>query len=225
MSTVLIDLTHPVTTGMPVFPGDPTVSFHEAATVAADGFAVSSLHMGTHSGTHVDAPSHSIDGAAAVDAVDLNRFHGRARIVHVPAPRAQHRIGLDEVAPQLVDLQADEIVLFHTGWSEHFHTHTYFEHPYLDADIAGYLVDHQVRSVGMDLLSPDHTPLDNLDPGPVHLPFHDIFLGAGGVIFENLTNLAAVTTDRPLFSALPLRLTGLDGSPVRAVILNDQTTP
>jgi kynurenine formamidase len=224
MSAVITDLTHPLTSGMPVFPGDPAVLFQEATTVAAEGFAVTALHMGTHSGTHVDAPSHSIDGAPPIDAIDLNRFHGRARIVQVHAAGKQQPIQLDEVQSQLTGLRAGEIVIFHTGWSEHFDTPAYFEHPFLDQRIAEYLVTQQVRSVGMDLLSPDHTPLDHSGAGPVLLPFHEIFLGAGGVIFENLTNLAAVTTDRPLFFALPLRLAGLDGSPVRAVILDDQMT-
>ncbi|WP_072687662.1 cyclase family protein [Rhodococcus marinonascens] len=220
MPVRITDLSQPLTPGMSVFPGDPTVAFETVATVPADGFRVSALHMGTHSGTHVDAPSHSIEGAAAIDDVDLTFFHGRARIVRVEDVEKQQRIEFDQVSAQLEGLAPGEIVIFQTDWSEHFNTSTYFEHPFLDAKIADCLVSQQVRTVGVDLLSPDFSPIEAKTEA-ANLPFHEIFLGAGGVIFENLTNLAAVTTRNPLFSAFPIRLVGLDGAPVRAVALGD----
>jgi kynurenine formamidase len=211
----IVDLTHPVTAGMRVYPGDPPVRVDPAATLAVDGVMVSELHLGTHTGTHVDAPRHVVGGAAAVDVVPLQQLYGAAWVVHVPASPGQ-RITLDDVAGQLTGLAGEPaigIVLVRTDWSRHFGTDRYYRrHPYLDVAIAGHLLELGVRTVGVDTPSPD--PFAGQ---PARLPFHVAFLGAGGVIVENLANLAAVTWRDPVFSALPLALVGLDGSPVRAV--------
>lgn len=215
----VVDLSQPVIAGMQVFPGDPAVSSREVATNAADGFQVAELHLGTHSGTHVDAPLHTIDGGMAVDELDLAALCGPARIVRVPDTEPRGMIRLSTVAAQLEDLAPGTIVLFFTGWSKYFNTPAYLEHPYLSPDIATHLLGRGVTVIGVDTLNPDPTPDGNSD-GLLHLPVHEHILGAGGAIIENLTNLEAVTWDNPVFAALPLRLTGLDGSPVRAVAMN-----
>lgn len=215
----IVDLSQPVSAGMQVFPGDPKVGSREVATVARDGFQVAELHLGTHSGTHVDAPLHTIDGGTPVDQLDLTALCGPARIVRVPGAKPRSIIKLDSVSDQLVDVAPGTIVLFHTGWSGHFNAPEYLNHPYLDPDIAAHLVARGVTVIGVDTLNPDPTP-DETASGPLHLPVHQTILGADGAIIENLTNLGAVTWKDPFFAALPLRLSGLDGSPVRAVAMS-----
>ncbi|KLU11128.1 cyclase family protein [Kocuria sp. SM24M-10] len=214
----VVDLSHPVRTGMQVFPGDPHVRTRTAATVAQDGFRVAELHLGTHSGTHVDAPSHTVEGGADVDALELSSLVGPARVVDVPGCAAGRVVRWADVAGQLERLAPGTIVLFRTGWSAHFGTEHYLEHPVLDPEIARRLVAAGVRTLGVDTLNPDPTPTaDATDP--VALPVHEVVLGAGGAIVENLTGLAAVDRPGAVFAALPLRLAGLDGSPVRAVAM------
>ncbi|WP_343319355.1 cyclase family protein [Arthrobacter sp. TMP15] len=214
----IVDLSQPVSSGMQVFPGDPMVSSRAVATNAADGFQVAELHLGTHSGTHVDAPLHTIDGGMAVDELNLTALCGPARIIRVLGAEPRSMIKFSTVAAQLENLTAGTIVLFHTGWSVHFNTPAYLEHPHLDPDIAKHLLAQGVSVIGVDTLNPDPTPEAQTD-GPLHLPVHQHILGAGGAIIENLSNLAAVTWNNPIFAALPLRLIGLDGSPVRAVAM------
>lgn len=214
----IVDLSQPVSSGMQVFPGDPTVSSREVATNADHGFQVAELHLGTHTGTHVDAPLHTVDGGRAVDELDLATLCGPARIVHVPGAEPRSMIEFSTVAAQLEDLIPGTIVLFHTGWSKYFNTPAYLAHPHLDPNIATHLLAHGVSVIGVDTLNPDLTPEAEND-GPLHLPVHQCILGAGGAIIENLNNLAAVTWSDPVFAALPLRLIGLDGSPVRAVAM------
>lgn len=215
----IVDLSQPVSSGMQVFPGDPAVLSREVATNAQDGFQVAELHLGTHTGTHVDAPLHTVDGGPAVDELDLAALCGTARIVRVAGAEPRSMIQLSTVSAQLEDLAPGTIVLFFTGWSEHFNTPAYLDHPYLSPEIATHLLALGVTVIGVDTLNPDPTP-DGDTAGPLDLPVHHSILGAGGAIFENLTNLGAVTWKDPLFAAMPLRLTGLDGSPVRAVAMS-----
>ncbi|WP_434994820.1 cyclase family protein [Arthrobacter sp. Ld5] len=210
----IVDLSQPVHTGMQVYPGDPEVTLSTVATVVEDGYQVASLHAGSHTGTHLDAPLHSIPGGRAVDAIDLARLVGPARIVRCTGLAARETIRWSDVADQLEDLDGIAMVLFRTDWSEHFGSERYLEHPVLAAEVAEQLLSAGITVVGVDTLNPDAT-LDNGD----ELPFHAVLLGADGVIVENLTNLAQVTWDRPLVSVLPLALAGTDGAPIRAVAM------
>ncbi len=199
---------------MQVYPGDPEVTVTTVATVARDGYQVASLHAGSHTGTHLDAPLHSILGGESVDGIDLGRLVGPARIVHCGSPAAHEVLGWESVADQLHDLDGIAMVLFRTGWSEHFGSPRYLEHPVLAVGVAEALLAAGITVVGVDTLNPDSTLRND-----GVLPFHTVFLGAGGVIVENLANLGAVTWDRPLVSVLPLALAGADGAPVRAVAM------
>lgn len=210
-----VDLSHPVVTGMQVFPGDPGVFLRNAASVEEDGFQVAELHLGSHTGTHLDAPLHTVPGGAGVDRLPLETLMGPARIIPVAEPAEYGCIRWQDVAGGMHGLAPGTIVLFRTGWSSCFNTPRYLRHPFFEAEIAVRLLAAGVRTVGMDTLNPDPTPAPG-SSGPVDLPFHDEFLGAGGAIIENLTNLDAVTWTDPWFSALPLRLSEVDGSPVRA---------
>jgi kynurenine formamidase len=216
----VVDLSHPIRTAMQVFPGDPEVRVSTVATLEADGFQVAEVHAGTHTGTHLDAPLHSIRGGASVDVIALERLVGAARIIACRDLTPHTVITWEDVADQVQDLDGARIVLFRTDWSECFGSERYLEHPVLTAEIADRLLALGVDVVGVDTLNPDAT----LDNGG-YLPFHAAFLGAGGVIIENLTNLADVTWPGPLVSLLPLPLDGADGAPIRAVALRPDGAP
>jgi kynurenine formamidase len=103
-------------------------------------------------------------------------------------------------------------LVLHTGWDRFWGSVRYEDHPYLDGEAAWELVAAGVRTVGIDALSLDETHGEDF-------PAHAALLSAGGVVVENLTNLAAVDHPEPTLSVLPLPLRGCDGSPVRAVAL------
>ncbi|MBF4459022.1 cyclase family protein [Pseudoclavibacter sp. VKM Ac-2867] len=219
MTLTLVDLTHPLVSGMQIYPGDPEVQIAPATSLTDDGVVVHAVQLGTHTGTHLDAPSHSIADGATVDRLDLGRLVGPLHLVDVTElAQPGRRIELAQVAAQLERLAAGAIVVFRTDWSKRFGQPGYLEHPFLDAAIADRLLSAGVTVIGVDTLSPDRT---DTTAASADLPFHDVFLGAGGVIIENLTNLSAVDPARdPWISALPLPFAGLDGSPVRAVAMH-----
>ncbi|UGT41552.1 cyclase family protein [Nocardia yamanashiensis] len=208
----LIDLSVPLRTGMPVYPGDPEVRITPALTVAADGVNVLHLDLGSQTGTHVDAPAHIDDALPTLEMLPLERFTGRAVVVDARGLEPRGAIGREYFEGRV---SAGLIVLIATGWSAHWGTIDYLAHPYLTPEAASYLIDSGVRTIGIDALS--------VDPTPAHeIPVHRILCGAHAVIAENLTNLpellAAQHAGHDLdVSLFPLYLPGADGAPVRAV--------
>lgn len=205
----LVDLSREVVSGMPVFPGDPVVTIDPALTLASDGVAVAHLDMGSHTGTHLDAPSHSVAGGRTVDAIPLGLLCGPARVLRSAVshePRAVMRVEDFDVPAAL-----PRIVCVATGWDRHFGTPEMTAHPSLSIELAELLWKRGARVLCVDALSPDSSI--DLTNG---LPVHEMWLGRDGVIVENLTALHRVPDEIEL-SLFPLRLTGVDGSPIRAV--------
>jgi len=206
----LVDLSVPVETGMPVYPGEPGVSVAPALTVARDGVNVLELHLGSQSGTHVDAPFHVADALPRLDELPLSRFAGPAVVVDARGVAPRTPIGAERFAGVGGD---GTIVLVATGWSAHWGSEAYLAHPFLTEEAAALLVERGVRTVGIDALSVDPTPAGDF-------PAHRVLCGAHAVVAENLTGLDRLldARGRPLeVWMMPIRLDGADGAPVRAV--------
>jgi kynurenine formamidase len=212
-----VDLSLRVDEGTQVYPGDPRCSFEPAATLEEDGVNVLGVHIGSHSGTHADAPYHFLAGGARVDELDLRLFVGPAVVMDVRGKGPRARITVEDLRPYEVRLSEGVIAVVRTGWEEHYGTPAYHEHPFLDRRAARMILDSGVRTIAVDALSVDETVAEG--PHPEGYPAHHEILGSGGVIVENLTNLAAVDFPVPLLSLLPVKLGGADGAPMRAVAM------
>ncbi|GHI03703.1 cyclase [Streptomyces cellostaticus] len=215
-----LDLSVPVVTGMPVYPGDPEVTVSPALRAPADGVNVLALHLGSQSGTHLDAPYHVDDAWPRLDELPLDRFAGRAVVADLRGLPARSPITPALLAPALDALAAapGALLLLATGWSAHWGTDMYLAHPWLTPEAAEAVVAAGTRTVAVDALSVDPTP----PPGDPHagsgLPAHRVLCGAGGVIAENLTGLERlVGAEEVEVFLFPLRLRGADGAPVRAI--------
>ncbi|MFD5073971.1 cyclase family protein [Streptomyces sp. NPDC058371] len=211
-----LDLSVPVATGMPVYPGDPPVEVSRALRAADDGVNVLRLHMGSQSGTHVDAPYHVDEAWPTLDDLPLERFAGPAVVADVRGMADRAAVTPELLLPALgrLRLLPGAILLVATGWSAHWGTDRYQAHPWLTTDAAEAIVNAGVRTVGIDALSVDLT-------GGAGLPAHRVLCGAGGVIAENLTGLDRVVAAQEAGHAVevflfPLRLPDADGAPVRA---------
>jgi Predicted metal-dependent hydrolase len=215
------DLTHQIETEMQTYPGDPAVTVSSATTVEADGAAVERVELGSHTGTHVDAPAHVIPDGRTLDTFELDAFAFDAVRVDCRA------LGAREAIPAaLVPTGTDaDCVVFDTGWADHWGTPRYRDHPYLSPE-AGEACAEAGVAVATDTLSPDPTPPADADESDdagdtTDAPVHEAVLGAGQLIVENLTGLGGLR--RFELRALPLALAG-DGAPVRAAAVESSAT-
>lgn len=205
----VVDLSHPLDDRTPTYPGDPAVRLSPARSLERDGYRVQHVHLGSHSGTHVDAPAHVVEDGVGVDALPLQLLVGPAVVVDLRDLGPREPVGWERLASYA---RPGRMLVLHTGWDQFWGSVRYEDHPYLDAEAAWELVTAGVRTVGIDALSIDETSGEAL-------PAHEALLSVGGVVVENLTNLAALDHPEPVLSVLPLPLRGADGSPVRAVAL------
>ncbi|MGY3129191.1 kynurenine formamidase [Agrococcus sp. UYP33] len=211
----LVDLSHPIRDGMPVYPGDPEVWIGPALTVDADGVDVAGIRMGSHTGTHVDAPSHTVRGGRTMADVGLDELVGDAIVLRVPGLADGEVYDWDRLeAHGPLPERLPSIVLIDTGWARWFDDERRTRHPALAAAAAEELLRRGMRVLGVDTLSPDATA-----GGGAAFPVHEAVLGSGRLIVENVANLDAVP-DRVRVGFFPLRLAG-DGAPVRAVAFLD----
>jgi len=209
----LFDLSHPIYTGMPVYPGDPAVAIESALSTATDGVNVAQLHLGSHTGTHLDAPAHVLADGRTVDQLDLALLDGPA---YVAQAKLADTTTLADQGVRLENLAAlpdrlSKIVCVATGWDRHFYDPLRENHPFIDIELARTLWDRGARVLCVDTLSPDPT-----SSHCHHWPVHNFWLGNDGVIVENLRGLTRLP-EYVNMSILPLNLQDGDGSPVRAI--------
>lgn len=186
------------------------------------------LTIGSHAGTHIDAPSHFIANGKTIDDVPLDHLVGPAIVVDLTETgrgsrlRKRQVIGWTEISTRehdirrYISLGERPIVLLRTGWSEYWTKDDYADHPYLSAEAAQRIIDLGVRVIGIDTFSPDETFVDFENVPEPSFEVHKIVLGAGAIIAENLTNLEAIQEGEWIVSLVPLKIGGCDGSPVRA---------
>ncbi|KAH7928648.1 putative cyclase [Leucogyrophana mollusca] len=211
----MIDLTHTLTTSapMPACNGHPTYSATQVSSLPEHDSNVTALSLGSHTGTHIDAPYHFIANGSTVDRLDLQSLVGRAVVVDVRGKKAHEKVTWGDISKCEGKMNKGMIVLICTGWSQYWGEPNYMDHPYLDDNAAAEMVRRGVRVIGVDTMSPDEMNVGCSDHG-----VHHVVLGAGGAIAENLCNLEIVLEmDEPVVSLLPLKLDSCDGSPIRAV--------
>jgi len=203
------DLTHPITAGMPVFPGTEPPRITTACTVEEHGFLEKKISMYSHTGTHIDAPAHLLSGASTLDMFSVEKYFGTALIYRHAIP--EKRIAVDHLLPLTDRLWFADFLLIATGWDRYWEQEQYFaDFPVLDQAAAHWLVQFPLKGIGLDVISAD--TVDSHE-----LVIHHTLLGAGLVIIENLTGLTSIPGDCCTFYCFPLYLPEADGSPVRAV--------
>lgn len=206
----LVDLTHPISTGMPVYPGAESPQITQVCTVAGNGFAEKVIRFYSHTGTHMDAPSHLIANGCDLDSYPIETFKGPGVCLDLRGLSSQE-IGLKKLAHLNETLISAEFLLLHTGWSQRWGDRAYFEqHPVLTTEAARWLTGFPLKGIGLDNISADR--YDTQD-----LPIHKTLLGSDILIIENMAHLDQLPESGFQFTCLPLKLSGADGAPVRAM--------
>jgi arylformamidase len=204
----LLDVSVLLTAGMPVYPGNPEFECTPVKRIA-DGASSNEakLVMGTHTGTHVDAPLHFFDGRPGVDQMSIELLIGRARVIDLP-----HRGGITEQHLAAAGLREDLRVLLRTPnsalWNSNDGFHT--DYTYITEDGARFLVDQGVKVVGVDYLSVEQF-------NKAGAPAHKVLLGNGVIIIEGL-DLSEADPGQYEMYCLPLKLANGDGAPARVVL-------
>ncbi|GIN19772.1 MAG TPA: cyclase family protein [Bacillus bacterium] len=209
----IVDLSLPLDNNLPVFPGDPEPNIRPATTIEKHGYNTAYLDIGSHTGTHVDAPFHIRGEGKTIERLPLENFIGEG--VLIPATHKDHgeAITLEDAAPYLNKLGPGKVALIHTGWTRYLGEDEYFNHPYLDIEVVVKMLDLGVRTFLIDALNVD-------PPTGEEFPAHEAITAVNGIIGENFTNFDQITFDNPLIIALPLKVTNGDGSPVRAIAID-----
>jgi len=206
----IYDVTLSISPDLPVWPGDPKIVTQRVSKIEeGDTFNVTRLELSAHTGTHVDAPYHFLQHGKTVEKLSLKLLTGRAFVVHLP----DADLITNEVLEQADIPPRTRRVLFKTRNSDYWAKgHTDFNTNYvgLTPEAAETLIQRGVKLVGVDYLSV--APFEDL------APTHNVLLEAGVIIVEGL-NLSEVAPGRYNFYCLPLKITGADGSPARAMLV------
>jgi arylformamidase len=202
----IYDVTVPLSKELVVYPGDPHVKINRRTKVNEEDakYNLSRYSFGSHSGTHVDAPFHLIEGGGTVDKLPLELLIGRARVVEVTAPQ------IDEAVLEEFDFTVDARVLFKTRNSYLWSQKTFVkDYVYITPGAARSLINDGIKVVGIDYLS-----VEKFDAEP---ETHMALLKAGTVIIEGLDLRDVEPGDYELI-CLPLKVKDGDGSPARVVL-------
>jgi kynurenine formamidase len=208
------DLSVEVKTNMPCWPTNPLVRVDPVGIMARDGYSVERYESVTHSGTHIDAPYHMIDGARTVDRIPLEQIIGQGYCIRPEIEGTEiHGNALEKVWKPEYD---GKIILVNTGWDKKraYSKEFQYDFPGFADDAVKFLIAHKPKLLGIDSLGID--PHDHTD-----FRVHKALLATDMAFIEDLTNLDKLTPGKEYFiMALPLKLYGASGSMARVVELD-----
>jgi arylformamidase len=215
----IIDLSLVIEEGMMTFPTPwhPVVEITILGRHGIEGRETRKIVLGTHIGTHADAPRHFVPNGGTIDEIPLDVLIGPATVVDFTDCRPLQEIDVSDLKRKIGEKIPARLIL-RTGWSEYFgNLKFYNEYPFFSEGAAKWLVEQGVQLIAMDTPSPDN---------PAHSrgtakdsPNHKVLLGAGVVLVEYLTNLKALTQTEVELIVMPLKLKGCDGSPARCAAI------
>jgi len=197
-----IDLTHKIENNMPVYPGTASLEMLPGNTLEKDGFREKVIKFCSHTGTHMDAPSHMLDQGKNLDDYDCSKFIGKALLLDIEDAKA-----LKEYEEQM---EIIDFIVFRTGWSKYWGKGQYFKnYPCISMETTDYLTGFNLKGIAFDAISID--PIDSKYENHYTVFENDM------VIIENLTNLDQIKKGIFELIVFPLNIKEADGSPIRAI--------
>jgi arylformamidase len=210
---MIIDLSQSINSNIKLFPGSPNVSFLKWSKYTIDGYDSEAIFLSTHTGTHMDAPSHFIQEAESIDKLDVNRFVMEDVHLLKILKSANQLISVEDIIASRIDIKKNDSIVFATGWEYNYNSDSYiYANPGLSLEAANYLSNKKINAVAIDGPS--------IDSG-INLDFsvHKILLKNNIIIIENLCNLDRINKKIFKLIAIPLKLYRASGSPIRSLAI------
>jgi arylformamidase len=203
----LIDLTLTVTHGM------RGVEIEPLHTLERNGWNSRTLHLYSHCGTHMDAPLHFAAGDGTIERIPPAHWFLPVWVADLPKLTERELLTVAHLGPVAAKVKPGEGLLLRTGWSRWAGDARQYRDnlPRIGQELAEWCALCGIRLIGVE--PPSVADVNNLAEVTA---IHRTLLGAGIVIVEGLANLEAITSERVLFCAAPLKIDGGDGSPCRA---------
>jgi len=199
-------------------PGMQGVDFEVRSTIDGKGWNTTILHLYSHAGTHMDAPYHFVAQGETIENLVLEKCVGPAQVIDLTFVKPRDLITVEHLAPYAEKIGPGSRLLLKTGWSAWADRPEYRNHlPRISLPLAEWLAERKIALLGVE--TPAVADVNSKEELTV---VHQALLGAEIVIVEGLANLDALRQQEVTFIALPLKLEGGDGSPVRAIAIEDE---
>ena len=203
----IVDLSLPITNDM------PGVEITTAKRLEVEGWNATNLHFYSHAGTHMDAPRHFLPGGATIDQQDLHALVGPALVIDLTPIKPKQLIEISDLAVMGAQIKPGVRLLLRTDWYKRYGTPEYRnELPRISLALAKWLVERQVALIGVEPPS-----VADVNAKGELTDVHQTLFRGDVVIVEGLAHLDQLTSNEVEFIALPLRVIGGDGTPVRAI--------
>lgn len=207
-----VDLTHTIENGMTIYVGDAVPKVSKFKTLAKDGVNLSVIVLGSHTGTHVDAPIHFVKGGKALDQLPVEAFVGEAAVIDLSDIPPGKAVTASDLNAHASEVNEGDIALLYTGFSKRWNDpKARRKFTFLGKDAAEWLVQRRVKAVGIDYLSVE-------EYGARSPVAHRTLLSHEIPIIESLNErLGEIVGRRVLLVCLPIKVGGCDGAPARAI--------
>lgn len=221
MTRRIVDLTYPIHEGMTTYPTHwhPIVEVTQLGRHGIENRETRKLVIGSHTGTHMDAPVHFVPDGVRLDNIPLETLVGPAVVLDLSSAVALQEITVADLEQRLGGRRPERLVLRY-DWSDHWGSMIFYrDNPYLSTAAAEWIVDQGVKLLAMDTATPDDPRLG--PHNPPDSPNHMILLGAGVILVEYVSRLRELTRDEIELVVLPLNIRDGDGSPVRCIAIEE----
>ncbi|WP_044303858.1 cyclase family protein [Rhodopirellula sallentina] len=193
----------------------PGVSVSVAKRLEVEGWNATTLNLYSHCGTHMDAPRHFLSDGATLDEQDLSVCVGEATVINLAPVTPKQLIDVEDLGPHAETIGRGARLLFRTDWHKRFGTPEYRnELPRISLNLANWLVERQVAMIGVE--PPSVADVNNARE---LTDVHQTLFRGNVLIVEGIAHLDKLTQETVEFIALPMKVTGGDGSPVRAIAI------
>ncbi len=216
----IYDLSFDIESGMPTCgtPWHQTVEISQMGKINSVGRNTHRILLGSHSGTHMDAPRHFIDDGRTMEQLDINMMWGKATVVDFRSKGEGSTVSLSDVKK----ISVKERMIFVFGWYHYWKSEKYYiNFPYFETDAIEYLVESGMKVIALDTPSPDDGSAIVVK-GKVDSPNHILLLNKGVLIIEYLNNTDVLVGGKEYeLVSLPLKVKKSDGSPARVLVKED----